>query len=246
MSKTRPTGNALLLPPAAPSAPALPAGLLQLPAARASSRTTSTRGSGLGSRINASGGLGHRTCPAAQVEAAPAARLVDLGAAHDDAAALLHLAIGAVRRGSADDADRQRLRDVLRDREQLGHRVERPPEVVLVEPRDDHALAHLRELLAHADEPGPQELALVDADHLRLVRVPQHGGRLPDAARGNPDLAVRHDRVLRVAVVDRGLEDLDALAGDLCAAQAADQLLGLAAVHAADDDFDRSGAARGG
>ena len=44
--------------------------------------------------------------------------------------------------------------------------------------------------------------------------------------------------VVGVAGVERGLEDLDLLAGDLRAAQPADQLLALAAEHAADDDFD--------
>ena len=48
----------------------------------------------------------------------------------------------------------------------------------------------------------------------------------------------------REAVVDGGLEDRDLLAGDLGAAQAADQLLRLAAVHAADDDLDPAGVRR--
>ena len=54
----------------------------------------------------------------------------------------------------------------------------------------------------------------------------------------DPHLAVRHDVIVGVAGVDRRLEDLDLLAGDLRAAQPADQLLALAAEHAADDDFD--------
>src|SRR2546426_6537822 len=44
-----------------------------------------------------------------------------------------------------------------------------------------------------------------------------------------------------VAIVDGGLENLHLLAGDLGAAQPADQLLGLAAVHASDDDLDPAG-----
>ena len=47
--------------------------------------------------------------------------------------------------------------------------------------------------------------------------------------------------VVAVAVVDRRLEDLDLAPGDLGAAQPADQLLALAAEHAAGDDFDPAG-----
>ncbi len=60
--------------------------------------------------------------------------------------------------------------------------------------------------------------------------------------RGDLHLAVRDDRRLGVAIVDDGLEDLDPLPGDLRAAQAADQLLALAAEHAAGDDLDPAGA----
>ena len=62
--------------------------------------------------------------------------------------------------------------------------------------------------------------------------------RGPHRARRDPHLAVRDDVVVRVPRVDRRLEDLHPLAGNLRAAQPADQLLALAAEHAADDDFD--------
>src|SRR5215471_5518391 len=225
MSNTRPTGN-----PAADVLEASLAGGLH-PAASWARTTSASR---LRRAIEVSVGFGHRTRPAAQVEAAPAARLVDLGAAHHDAAAALHFSIRPVGGRAADDADRQRLGDVLGDRQQLRHGLERPPAVVLVEPGDDDALAHARELLAHVHELGAEELPLVDADHLRLVRVLQDLRCLLHRARRDPQLAVGHDRVLGIAIVDRGLEDLHALAGDLRAAQPADQLLRLAAVHAAD------------
>ena len=49
---------------------------------------------------------------------------------------------------------------------------------------------------------------------------------------------MRHDVIGRVARIDGRLENLHALAGDLRAAQAANQLFALAAEHAPDDDLD--------
>ena len=49
---------------------------------------------------------------------------------------------------------------------------------------------------------------------------------------------MRNNLVGSVAFVDGRLEDLHTLAGDLRAAQAADQLLALAGKHRADDHFD--------
>src|SRR6516162_6433909 len=118
MPNTRPTGN----PAVDVLAESFPG---ELHPAASWARTTSA--SRLRRAIEVSVGFGHRTRPAAQVEAAPAARLVDLGSAHDDAAAALHFSIRAIGRRAADHADRQRLGDVLRDRQQLRHGLERPP-----------------------------------------------------------------------------------------------------------------------
>ena len=87
---------------------------------------------------------------------------------------------------------------------------------------------------------GVEELPLVDADDFGVAadlrqQVARRGQRCSD---GNAQLAVRDDVILGVAGVDGGLEDLDPLPGDLGAAQPADQLLALAAEHAADDHFD--------
>ena len=49
---------------------------------------------------------------------------------------------------------------------------------------------------------------------------------------------MRDDFVGGVALINGGLEDLDALARNFRAAQAADQFLALAGKHGADDDFD--------
>src|ERR1041385_4346165 len=108
MSNTRPTGNSPVT-----GFDDSCAGWLH-PAAASSATRAAT--SDLRLAIMVSVGCGHRTRPAAQVEAAPAARLVDLGAAHHDAAAALHFSIGPIGGRAADDADRQRLGDVLGDR----------------------------------------------------------------------------------------------------------------------------------
>ena len=82
--------------------------------------------------------------------------------------------------------------------------------------------------------------ALRRCRRLRCRAAPAPAGR-PTVARvlgRDAQLAVRDDVVVGVARVDRRLEDLHALAGDLRAAQAADELFALAAEHAADDDLD--------
>ena len=73
----------------------------------------------------------------------------------------------------------------------------------------------------------------VSGSHLR--RAARATTRL---GRRDLHLAVRDDLVLAVAVVDGGLEDLDLLPRNLRAPQPPDQLLALAAEHAAGDDFD--------
>src|SRR5262245_4471626 len=241
MSNTSPTGNA--------SPAAVRSGALPHPAA-ISSDAASSRAAAAGRtsgpvRMGLSRGFGRGARPATQVEAAAAAGLVDLRAAHDHAASALHFAVRAVGRRAAHDADGQRLGDVLGDREQLRHGLERAGLVVLVEPRHDHALAHARELLAHRHQLAAEELPLVDADDLRLVRVAQHLARALHRARRDAQLAVGDDGVPGVAVVQGRLEDLHPLARDLRPAQAADQLLGLAAVHAAHDDLDGAGPGQG-
>src|SRR5205809_5173643 len=92
-----------------------------------------------GCAIGASGwdfGLG-RPGAAAEVVTAPAAGLVEVGPADHHPPGALHLAICAVRGRTTDHADRERLGDVLGHRQQLGHGLERPAGVVLVEPGDD-------------------------------------------------------------------------------------------------------------
>ena len=168
-----------------------------------------------------------------------AARFVDAGRADQHAVAAGDEPLRVIRGIAADDADGERLGDVFGNRQKLRHRLERPAEVVLVQTGHDHAFAAVRQLLQAAGRfwskncPSSMPTTSVSRPSTRkqLVRA-AHGGRR------DPHVAVRDDVIVAVAIVDERLEDLDVLAGDLRAAQPPDQLLALAAEHAAGDDLD--------
>ncbi len=142
------------------------------------------------------------------------------------------------RRITALHADGQRLGDLVGHREQLRHGMERASQVIRVESGDQDALADIGQAHDGVDQAFAQELRFVDADHFHAPVEPgfQFGG-VPDRVGADLQLAVRDDVVFRVALVDAGLEDLHPLARNLGAAQAADQLLALAAEHRPADDF---------
>jgi hypothetical protein len=90
-----------------------------------------------------------------------------------------------------------------------------------------------------------EELHLVDPDDLA---APRAGDELRAPVDGNgrhADSRVADHVRSVVAVVDPRLEEQDALAGDLRAAQPADHLLGLAAEHRAADDLEPAAALGG-
>ena len=97
-----------------------------------------------------------------------APRLVGALRANQDALAARDQPLCVIGGGAAHHADRQRLGDVLGDRQELRHRLERLAEIVLIEPGHDHALALIREGAADRRQLRVEELPLVDADHLRL------------------------------------------------------------------------------
>jgi hypothetical protein len=144
-----------------------------------------------------------------------------------------------VGRVAADDADREGLRDVFGNGQQLRHRLERAAQIILIQTGHDDALAVVRQGIAGGRQVLVEELPFVDPDDFGVGGhcVHQLVGR-PHRLRWDPHVAVRHDVVFAVAAVDDRLEDLDLLPGDLRAAQPADQFLALAAEHAAGDDFD--------
>src|SRR6266545_1238878 len=174
-----------------------------------------------------------------RVEAAPAPRLVGAFRTNQYAIADGDEPLRMVGRVAAHHADRQRLGDVFGDRQQLRHRLEGLPEIILVEAGDDDALALVGDRIDHHGQLGVEELPFVDAYDLGVgLDELEQLARAFHRDRRNPHVAVRDDVVTVVAGVDPRLENLDLLPRDLGAAEAADQLLALAAEHAADDDFD--------
>ena len=145
----------------------------------------------------------------------------------------------------ADDADGERLGDVLGDRKKLGDRLERFSPVVLVKPRDDHAFSPVSKFLRDIHDPHVEELPLIDPHDLRIAGEPEYVGRILHAHRLEPCFAVRHDVIGAVAVIDPRFEYSNLLAGYLRPAYPANQFFGLAAEHAAGNDLDPAGFLRG-
>jgi hypothetical protein len=92
------------------------------------------------------------------------------------------------------DADGECLGDVLGDRQQLRHRLERAAQEILVEPGDDHPLAAIRQHVAGGRKIQVEELPFVDP----TTSVPSSTRQLVRAAhRGRyPHVAVRDDVIV--------------------------------------------------
>ena len=69
-------------------------------------------------------------------------------------------ALGSVCRSAASHTDRESLGDVLGNRQQLRHGIERPCAIILIQAGDDDALSHVRHLVAHRHEFHVEELRL--------------------------------------------------------------------------------------
>ena len=140
-------------------------------------------------------------------------------------------AVRMVRQIAAPHADRVHLRDVLRRGHERRHRTERFARIVHIQPRGDHPHAAVGQRPAHVDDPLVEELRFVDPHHVDV------GGQQQDILsrfdRRRPDGVgiVRHHLLVGVARIDAGFENLHPQVGELGAAQAADQLLGLAREH---------------
>ena len=155
-----------------------------------------------------------------------------------------HQPLRAVRGRAAAHADRERLVDVLGDRHQLRHRLEGPAAVVLVEPGHDHAQPAVGERVRHLDQARVEELALVDPDHLGVAAPRAAGSRAAFSTTCDGSFISEWLTISRLgeARVEPRLEQLHLLARDLGPAHAPDQLLALAAEHAAGDHLDAAGA----
>src|SRR4029077_6716053 len=119
------------------------------------------------------------------------------------------------------------------------HRLERTGAGIGIEGSKDDAPAEDCKLGAGRHDFITEELGFVNADNLGARRkLFQDFGSFENGVGGNAEAGMRHDFVGGVAFIDGGLEDLHALAGDLRAAQTADQLFTLAGKHRSDHHFD--------
>ena len=112
------------------------------------------------------------------------------------------------------------------------------PAEVLREAAGDDPCAVPDERVDRVDDPLVEELHLVDADRVVAGREPAHLVARLRRDGAHLRAGVRDDVADVVAVVDQRLDDQGALAGDLGAAQAANQLLALAAEHRPADDLE--------
>ena len=185
-----------------------------------------------------------------ELVARAAARLVLLERADDDRGAVggggraVDEPLRHRRRAAAAVADRLQLVDELGAAEELGHRAEREAAEVLVEPARDDPHPALDEPVEDERDLRREELHLVDADDVVAVDETGDVGRVVDRDRAHLRARVADDVGDVVAVVDPRLDDQHALAGDLGAAEPADQLLALAAEHRPADDLEPAAAVR--
>src|SRR5437667_2124988 len=105
----------------------------------------------------------------AWIETVTAPRLVQTARANQHPVAAVDQTLRMVRRLATHDTDRQRLGDVLGNRQQLRHRVERAAEIILIQTRHDQAPPPVRQRVAHHRQAGIEELSLVDANDVRIV-----------------------------------------------------------------------------
>ena len=175
------------------------------------------------------------------VEALAAERLVDVGLTELDQLRAVGETVGVIGELAAFDADGVDLLDVLGDGHQERHRAERLAEVVGVKAGDDDAHAFIGKGLDDLDDAEIEELGLVDADHLDIVRDGEHLQRRIDRSGRDPVKVMGHDLNVRIAVIYRGLEDGDFLMGELCPLETADEFLCLSGEHGAADDLHAAG-----
>ena len=165
------------------------------------------------------------------VEALAAERLVDVGLAELDKLRACGETVGVVGELAAFDADGMDLLDILGDGHQERHRAERLAEIVGVKAGDDDAHALVGKCLDDLDDAEVEELGLVDADDLDIIRDGEHLDRSVDRCGGHTVKVVRHDLDVRIAVIYRRLEDGNLLVGKLGSSEPSQEFLCLTREH---------------
>src|SRR3989454_12015294 len=156
----------------------------------------------------------------------------------------VHETLVAARRAAAHHADSLELVDDLGDRDQGGHRAERHPAEIHVDPRQHDPHAAVGEIVGGGDDPVVQEPHFVHGDHLGVGshRADHALGAIHRLGLDRAAVVSAHRVQPGVAGVQVRLENLDALFGNDRSSNPTDQLFALAGEHHAGDDFDPAGA----
>lgn len=129
---------------------------------------------------------------------------------------------------------------------QMGHRAKWPSAPIGVETRDHHAATLTGEQGGDFNQILTEELPLIDGHQDRgIVNERKHVGGIFNGKGRDLVFVMRGDIPEGVTFVDHRFKDLSALPGDVRAANLFDKFFGLAAKHAAGDDFDPTGLRQG-
>src|SRR5215469_3540062 len=174
-----------------------------------------------------------------RLEAAAAACFISSHGPDDDQLVAFHQALSVNGRIATANADGQQFGNFLSNGQQTRHGLERAAAVIGVQAGDDDALTKIGEPGANIDHFLDKKLRFIDAHDFRARRQFVHDfGGLGDVVGRDAQAGVRDDLVGGGPLIDGGFEDLYALARNLRAAKAANQLLTFAGKHWANDDFD--------
>ena len=169
-----------------------------------------------------------------------AAGLIGFFLPNQDLCVSVYEALRAVCGVAANHADGEHFLDVFRTGEKLWHWTEGASQIVKIQACTDDPLAVVREVVHHLDQFVVEKLGLVDPDNHGVFYEGRNLSRSGDLEGPEALAGVRADGVFRVTNVNGRFNDGNRLLGVLGATDAADEFFGLAAEHAADDDFDPS------
>lgn len=167
-----------------------------------------------------------------RLEAMPTSRLINILGTDDHPVRMVRLALRPIRRVTAHDTNRERLRDILCHSQELGHGLEGLSFVVLIQAGYDDSLSLVGKLLAHIDKVRFEELSLINTDNLSILTECKDLLCVVNDERSERLLAVRDDVLRAVTIVNTGFEDRHLLFRNLRPACPPYQFLGLSAKHA--------------
>lgn len=175
-----------------------------------------------------------------QPEARAAARLVHPRPAHHDRLVGFDHALRVHRRPPAPCAPRAELDNLVGLAQQGRERLERPPPMITLNPRDDNAHARAHERDHRRDQPRSKEVRLINPDHLEAARPARDLERPRHRRRREPHSPVGHKLITRIPIIAQGLDGQNASAAVRGTRQPRDQLGRLSAEHRPAEDLEPS------